>query len=163
VADRPEERSLLKNRVSHLVNRELPSPEPQIPSPKPRTPSREIPAAQMSAEETAAWEKLVGELDAIQADAESGKIDWEDSAEKSRALMEKLTSQLESMRGESPNTIEAVRESRISDEEAERLGHLGRELKDVRGDPNRAKDDKTESDANSNEPSSSEANSVESE
>ena len=47
---------------------------------------------------------------------------------------------------------------RISAEEAKRLNDLGKELKDIQQDPNRADDNITESDANLSEPNLSDAN-----
>jgi hypothetical protein len=103
---------------------------------------------QMSEEELAAYqkehmelaEKIFAELEAIQADIESNKTDSEHSVEEDTAKIKKNISDIES--------------SRISAEEAERLDHLGKELENVQQDPNQAKDDRTESDANSSEANS---------
>jgi len=126
VAERPKKRSLLKKDSS----------------------------IQMNAEEKAVLakerEKALAELDALlaemglaeafQMDAEPGETDSSPKAEEAAAASEKLISKLETMR--------------ISAEEAERLGRLGRGLKEnvQRGD------DRTESDANLIEPNLNDVN-----
>ena len=74
--------------------------------------------------EAAMMEKLVAELSAMEADAGAGKADSQRSAEKSQAMFDKFISDLEA--------------TRVSPEEAKRLDILGKELKNVQQDPNRA-------------------------
>ncbi|MBA7715117.1 hypothetical protein ES703_124157 [subsurface metagenome] len=56
-------------------------------------------------------------------------------------------------KAKSKKLIETVR---VSDEEAEKLNHLGKELKDVQQDPNRVEDQGHERGASSKEPNSPE-------
>jgi len=147
VAERPEKRSLLKEPLSRATGSK------SILSASGKaggriTGSR---APQRNAEETAALqkeqaklaEKIFAELEAMQADAESDKTDSEHAEENTAKTKKDLES------------------TRISAEEAKRLNHLGKKLKDVQQDPNQVKDDRTESDANLSEPNLSEANSPE--
>jgi len=84
-------------------------------------------------EDIAVMEELINSLKALQ-DAESDKSDLQD------ALMEKFISDLSSMR--------------IGDEEAKKLGNLGRKLKDANQGQSRAENESGQSDANSTEPNS---------
>lgn len=133
VAERPKKRSLLKKDSSIQIS--------------------------VEEEETALAkrrEKALSELDvlltemglagAFQMDTESGETDSPPVAEEAAAASEKLVSKLETMR--------------ISSEEAERLGRLGRGLKEnVQGGPNRVEDDRiTESNANLIEPNLNDVN-----
>ncbi len=147
VAKRPEKRSLLKEPLSRAT-----SSKPILSAPDKadsritgsRTPQR-------NAEETTALQKeqaklagkIFAELEAMQADAESDKTDSEHTEENTAKTKKDLES------------------TRISAEEAKRLDHLGKKLKDIQQDPNQVKDDRTESDANLSEPNLSEANSPE--
>lgn len=88
-------------------------------------------------EEIASLKKTINELKAMKVDAESEKGD---------SIIEKFVSDLE------------AEVMRISAEEAKRLDDLGKELKAIQQDPNRADDDITESDANLSEPNLSDAN-----
>jgi hypothetical protein len=140
VAERPEKRSLLKANSSS-GGRITGSNPPEIDA-----------EVQMSAEETAlaketeaASEKILAELDAMQAEEEVAKADVQvgetDSGSKAKeiaAARKRSVSDLETMR--------------ISAREARRLGRLGRRLKNVQREPNRVEDNRTESDANLIEP-----------
>jgi hypothetical protein len=147
VAERPEKRSLLKEPLSRATGSK------SILSASGKaggriTGSR---APQRNAEETAALqkeqaklaEKIFAELEAMQADAESDKTDSEHAEENTAKTKKDLES------------------TRISAEEAKRLDHLGKKLKDFQQGPNQVKNDRTESDANLSEPNLSEANSPE--
>jgi len=93
---------------------------------------------QLSAEEEIALlKKNINRLKAMKADVESGKGD---------TIIEKFISDLE------------AEVTSISAEEAKRLNDLGKELKAIQQDPNRADDDITESDADLSEPDLSDAN-----
>lgn len=122
VTMRPEERSLLKGpssggETSSKFTLSAPAKAATgITSSMPR---------QISAEENALTGKFIGKMKAVQAEVEAGKIDSERGIKENEALMEELISKLETMR--------------ISNEEVKRLGYLGRKLKDVREDANRAK------------------------
>jgi len=148
VAERPEKRSLLKEPLSQATGS-----KPILSAPGGKaggriTGSR---APQRNAEETAALqkeqaklaEKIFAELEAMQADAESDKTDSENAEENTAKTKKDLES------------------TRISAEEAKRLDHLGKKLKDVQQDTNQVKDDRTKTDANLSEPNLSEANSIE--
>jgi len=92
-----------------------------------RKPSATIKSVKQSEAEmrkAAMMEKLADELSAMKADVDSGKVDSQRSAEKSQAMLDKFISNLEAMR--------------VSPEEAKRLDRLGKELKNVQQDPNRA-------------------------
>ena len=146
VAERPEKRSLLKANSSS-GGRITGSNPPEIDA-----------EVQMSAEETAlaketeaASEKILAELDAMQAEEEVAKADVQvgetDSGSKAKeiaAARKRSVSDLETMR--------------ISAREARRLGRLGRRLKNVQREPNRVEDNRTESDANLIEPNLSRLN-----
>jgi len=80
--------------------------------------------------EAAMMEKLAAEISAMQADAISGKIDSQRSAEKGQAMLDKFISDLEA--------------ARVTPEEAEKLDRLGEELNNVQQDPNRAGSPKIE-------------------
>ncbi len=151
VAERPEKRSLLKKKKQEPLSRATGSKPILSASGKAggritgsRTPQR-------NAEETAALqkeqaklaEKIFAELETMQADAESDKTNSEHAEENTVKTKKDLES------------------TRISAEEAKRLDHLGKKLKDVQQDPNQVKNDRTESDANLSEPNLSEANSPE--
>ena len=78
---------------------------------------------QMSAEKSAAMEKLISELKAVRGGAGSDKAGSKRSDEEVMALMGKLISDAQA--------------TRIGAEEAEGLKRLGKELKDTTEDPNR--------------------------
>jgi hypothetical protein len=149
VVERPEKRSLLKEPLSRATGSK------SILSASGKADSRITGsrALQRNAEETAALqkeqaklaEKIFAELQAMQADAESDKTDSEHAEENTAKTKKDLES------------------TRISAEEAKRLDHLGKKLKDVQQGPNQVKDDRTETDANLSEPNLSEANSPEEE
>ena len=87
---------------------------------------------QPSPEETAMLEKLIAELGVgvVQAGTDAGKIDLQRSAKRSEALLDKFMSDFQAMR--------------VSAEEAKRLDRLGKELRHVQQDPNRARSLKVE-------------------
>jgi len=99
----------------------------QAPEPAAEKPSAAVAGGksrQPSFEEMAMMDKLIAEVGAsMQADAESGETDSQQSAEKSKALLDRFISDLETMR--------------VSNEEAKRLDRLGKELNNVQSDPNR--------------------------
>ena len=72
-------------------------------------------------------DEFVSKLKALQMGGESGEIDSGRSDEESNALMDEIISELEAMH--------------ISAEEAKKLNHLGKELKDVEQEPDRAEPD----------------------
>jgi len=147
VAERPEKRSLLKEPLSRATGSK------SILSASGKAGGRITGdrAPQKNAEEIAALqkeqaklaEKIFAELEAMQADAESDKTDSEHAEENTAKTKKDLES------------------TRISAEEAKRLGRLGKLLKNTQQGPNQVKDDRTESDANLSEPNLSEANSPE--
>ncbi len=94
----------------------------------------------VSAEESAAMEKLMSKLKAVREGAQSDKAGSRRSEEDIAALMGKLLYDFKS--------------TRISAEEAKRLDRLGEELKDVRQDPNRPRSRKIERPQRSREPNS---------
>ncbi|MBA7713991.1 hypothetical protein ES703_123004 [subsurface metagenome] len=94
----------------------------------------------MSAEESAAMEKLMSKLKAVREGAQFDKAGSRRSEEDIAALMGKLLYDFKS--------------TRISAEEAKRLDRLGEELKDVRQDPNRPRSRKIERPQRSREPNS---------
>jgi len=91
---------------------------------KPSATIKSVRQSEAEMREAAMMEKLVAELSAMEADAGAGKVGSQRSAEKSQALLDKFISDLEAMR--------------VSPEEAKRLDILGKELKNVQQDPNRA-------------------------
>ncbi len=131
VPERPPKRSLLKGTAGN---------SPAGPGPRAQASVKAPPI--IDEEKTALMEKLVSELKTMQTDTESDKTDSERSGEEA-ALMEKFISQFKAMR--------------ISGEEAKRLGHLGRKLKDVGTDTNHPSlppAGRDKKDANSPEPNS---------
>ena len=88
-------------------------------------------------EEIASLKESIDEMKTMKADVES---------EESNTIIEEFISDLE------------AEVTSISAEEAKRLDDLGKELKAIQQDPNRADDDITESDANLSEPNLSDAN-----
>jgi len=76
----------------------------------------------ISPEQDARYEELVDKLRAIQKSFKSDKTDSGPNAEQKAALMEQL--------------ISGFKSSRLSAEEAKKLGDLGRKLKDNSSDPN---------------------------
>jgi len=113
---------------------------------------------QISAEESAVVEGIFAEMETMQKRLESGEIQPEHIAEKSGAMMEKLFSDLEAMSRGRADATEGVWDPRISAEEAEKLGDLGKELEDenARPDPNRARGRGDKIEASSREPNSPE-------
>ena len=110
--------------------------------------ARDIPP-QASDEERASLEELIRGLKGIQASFESGKAGLGPDDKEKAVLMGGLISDLKA--------------TRISAEEAKRLGHLGEELEsidaapdgaDIQRDPNRAKDDRAKIEASAREPNS---------
>ena len=85
---------------------------------------------QPSPEEAALMEKLIAELGVVQAGTDAGKIDSQHRDRRSEALFDKLISDFQAMR--------------VSPEEAKRLDLLGKELRHVQQDPNRARSLKVE-------------------
>jgi hypothetical protein len=164
VAERPEKRSLLKKTPSSGAR--ITSSKPPEIGAEAQTSSEEKPAlsggritsskppeigaeVQRSAEEEAARKKLLAELDAkllemgleeAQAGVEVGDTNSGPKTEEIATTRERPVSDLETMR--------------ISAREARRLGRWGRRLNNVQQEPNRVEDDRTESDANLNEPNS---------
>ena len=115
-----------------------PSAEEEIASLKTSGVKSDKAPQQLSAEEEiASLKKAIDELKAMGVDVES---------EKSDPIIEEFVTDLE------------AEIMRISAEEAKRLNDLGKELKDIQQDPNRADDNITESDANLSEPNLSDAN-----
>jgi hypothetical protein len=141
VAERPKKRSLLKKDSS--------SPLPQ---------GRES-SIQMSVKEETALtrerEKALAELDALLAEmglVEDFQMDVEPNEADLAPEDEEITEAKERQRS-------ASQTMRISAEEAERLGRLGRGLKEnVQRGPNRVEDDRTESNANLIEPNRDDVN-----
>ena len=109
VAERPEKVSLLRNPPSHDVLTPVPSgavPEAQPPADQaPPMPEVEIP-----------MEKISQELAALEEQVNAGTLDPNVAAEKSSAIMEKYTAEVEAQR------------SRISKEESQNLNRLGSQL-----------------------------------
>jgi len=141
VAERPEKRSLLKANSSS-GGRITGSKPPEIDAEVQMSAEEE---AALAKETEAASEKILAELDAMQAEEEVAEADVEvgetDSGSKAKeiaAARKRSVSDLETMR--------------ISAREARRLGRLGRRLKNVQREPNRVEDNRTESDANLIEP-----------
>lgn len=140
VAARPAKRSLIKGKGASLGQggTELTLPAPD----RADIGITESEFSQLSPKEQQAWtEKIFAKLEAMTAgepNESAEKTDLEISIEE-KAKSEKL--------------IETVR---VSDEEAEKLNHLGKELKDVQQDPNRAEDQGHERGASSEEPNSPE-------
>lgn len=140
VAVRPPKKSLIKGQTTSKSTPALPGASASITSGTPlRVSAGQSPASdlgkpsasitsggprQPSPEETAMMEKLVAELSAMGADAEAGKTDSQHGAERGEALLGKFISDLE---------------ARITTEEAKRLDRLGKELRYVQRDPNRAR------------------------
>ena len=91
---------------------------------KPSATIKSVRRSEAEMREAAMMEKLVAELSAMEADAGAGKADSQRGTEKGQALLDKFISDLEAMR--------------VSPEEAKRLDILGKELKNVQQDPNRA-------------------------
>ena len=152
---RPEKRSLLKGAASSArtgPRATLPSsigPEAtfirQVAGPAKAassTISRRPPSSRpsrVSAEESAAMEKLMSKLKAVREGVRSDKTSSGHSDEEAAALMGKLLS--------------GFRAARISDEEAKRLDRLGKDLNDTT-DPNRPRSLKIERSKKSGEPNS---------
>ncbi len=147
VAERPEKRSLLKANSSsggRITGNKPPGIDAEV---------------QMSAEEEAALaketeaanEKILAELDAMQAEPEAVQTDVEVGETDSGAKVEKIAA----ARRRSISDLETMR---ISAREARGLGRLGRRLKNIQREPNRVEDNRTESDANLIEPNLSRLN-----
>jgi hypothetical protein len=147
VAERPEKRNLLKANSS---------PDGRITGSNPPEKAAEV---QMSAEEAAlvketeaaGKKKILAEanvgqagLEAVQADVEVGETDSGSKAKEIAAARKRSISDLETMR--------------ISATEARGLGRLGRKLKNVQREPNRAEDNRTENDATLVEPNLNDVN-----
>ena len=102
------------------------------------------PEQDITEEEAAAMaEKIFAEMEAMQTDDESDKTDSERRAEEDERA-EKIVSKLRNLR--------------ITGEEAGRLDDLGKELEDIRQEPNQDHKDANESDVNSVVPDSNEPN-----
>ena len=143
---RPEKRSLLKGAASSARTGPKATSIWQAAGPAKAassTISRRPPSSRpprVSAEESAALEKLMSKLQAVRGGAQSDKAGSRRSEEDIAALMGKLLYDFKS--------------TRISAEEAKRLDRLGEELKDVRQDPNRPRSRKIERPQRSREPNS---------
>ncbi len=132
VAVRPPKKSLLKGKSTSKSIPVLPGSSASITSIVPAQasarqalePSAAVAgskARQPNFEEMAMMEKLIAEVgSSMQADAETGS---QQDAEKSKALLERFISDLETMR--------------VSTKEAKRLDRLGKELNKVQSVPNR--------------------------
>ena len=153
VAERPEKRSLLKEPLSRATgSKSILSASNKAGGriTSSRAPQRNVEeTAALQKEQAKLAEKILAELEAMQAGIESEQADSEPNAKEIAAVRENIISSLES--------------TRISAEEAKRLNHLGKKLKDVQQNPNQVKNDRTESDANLSEPNLSEPNSPEEE
>ncbi|MHC4498997.1 MAG: hypothetical protein ACYS21_07790, partial [Planctomycetota bacterium] len=139
----------------------LPEPTPALDSsevpvpaaPQPDSTVRKAPA--VSEAQTAAFAALVDKLRAARGGAGADEAGSSQGQDDRAALMEQFISALnakqsgaedvgtsqEGQQNQAPvvGPVPEPEDARISREEAERLGDLGRELKDVRRDPNRAK------------------------
>jgi len=145
VAERPEKRSLLKvDGDSSSGARVTSSKLPEM--------SAEEKAALMK-EAEAAREKGLAEMDAMLAELEAAQAGFEVGETDSDPMAERITAARKRRR------VSGLETMRISAEEAEKLGRLGRRLKDVQWVPNQIEDDRTESDANLNEPNLNDVNS----
>jgi hypothetical protein len=115
-----------------VQNRTRPSSPPlgRVPSGVSRTRSVPPSQPQRSAEETAKLEELVSKLKNLQRSSTSDKTSSGPSQAEKAAMVEKLISNFKS--------------SRISDAEAKKLDTLGKNLKDIREDPNRSGPSKTD-------------------
>lgn len=153
VPKRAETRSLLKGKgspsgktgpratstVSAPAASFLPAP-PRLPAGTTASSAKKSGPPQMSAEKSAAMEKLMSGLKAVRDGAQSDKAGSKRSDEEAMVLMGKLLSDFQS--------------TRISAEEAKRLDRLGKELKDTTDDPNRPRSRKIERPKSSQEPNS---------
>jgi len=151
VAERPEKRSLLKgasptlHRTPNGAIRAKPAwsasdrPDVSVRRRPPRSPADSA----ISAEEEAAREKVLAELEAMLMSIESG------GADSQRPLP--ATSRGEENAAEIEGFVSDIKVMRVSAEEAEELDRLGRELGDIEPEPNQFEDDGTESDANLSE------------
>ena len=154
VAERPEQRSLLKASTSPS-GRITGSNPPETVKPETVQPEtvKTVAEVQVNAEEKEMTEaevkKAFAEMDDMQAkdevakdvakpDVQVGETDSGSRAKEIAAARKKSISDLETMR--------------ISAREARGLGRLGRRLRNVQREPNRVKDNRTESDATLIEP-----------
>jgi hypothetical protein len=117
-------RSQSRLRSSSPPLRSSSPPLGRVPAGVSSTRSKPPSRPQRSAEETAKLEELVGKLKNLQRSSTSDKTSSGPSEKEKAALVEKLISNFKS--------------TRISDEEAKKLDNLGKNLKDIREDPNRS-------------------------
>jgi len=118
----------------------LPAP-PRLPAGTTASSAKKSGPPQMSAEKSAAMEKLMSELKAVRDGTGSGKAGSKRSDEEAMAaLMGKFISDAQA--------------TRISAEEAKKLKRLGKDLKDTTEDPNRPRSRKIERPKSSQEPNS---------
>ncbi len=116
VAERPPVRSLVKNEAPQASAATVsPIADEQQPQPPQET-------AENSADDQAAMQKLIDEMTAMEKKAESDKADSNEGDKDATAATKELLSKLQSMS--------------VSKEEANNLGNLGKELKDVRRETN---------------------------
>ena len=142
VPNRPPKKSLLKGKSTSKSIPVLPGSSASItsvvptqasakqtPKPAAEKPSDAVTsskARQPNFEEMAMMEKLIAEVStSMRTDAETGS---QQDAEKSKALLERFISDLETMR--------------VSTGEAKRLDRMGKELNKVQSDPNRPRGSK---------------------
>ena len=155
VAERPEERSLLKANTSSggRITGELPPETPALAA------QAEAGEVQVSAEEKEMTEaevkKAFAELDAMQAEEEAPALAPAASLLRSKTTGAGDVQVGETDSGSQAKEIVAARKKSISDletmrisaREARGLGRLGRRLRNVQREPNRAEGNRTESDA----------------
>ena len=140
VAERPEKRSLVKGASLEPIRAKpslSPLDRPDVPVIHRMPDGRRRPPRMTAAEEKAEREKVLAELEAMLMSIESDRTDSQRSDEENAVEMEGFISDIKAMR--------------VSAEEADHLGRLGRQLDDSDPQP-QFEDDGTESDANLSEP-----------
>jgi hypothetical protein len=154
VAERPKKRSLLKAKPSDVSHpkaesggRITESPPPEIGAKVQRSAEEEAALAKRS---EAMMEKVLAELEAMQAKAKADQSDvgvgeTDSGSGVSHPQADRAKEIAAARKRFSDLDLEAMR---ISIKEARGLGRLGRKLKNVQREPNRTGDNRTDSDAN---------------
>ena len=135
-ADRPKKISLVKSPTPKVIPKPAPKPVLQSlikqPDDKPAAEVVTSKPPPVTDEKTRAlMEAFVSKMQAVQAKTEANEVDVEKGIGENIEMMDKFVSDFQAMR--------------ITAEESNNLGHLGKELKEIQMEPNQTKSSNTKS------------------
>jgi len=150
VVESPKSRNLVKKSSSDRAGAKLSGALKAADTTVTDTGVLEVDSSQMGGREEKAFDELVNRLEAMRRDIDSNEAEFDSAAED--ALMEDLMAELQAARTGDRDEINEVLDLRMSREEAEVIGDLGEELKDIQEEEDITENQKDEIVPDSNEP-----------